>query len=76
MTLARDKNRNVRCLEALGYRVRMPELIDLIDDADRRLHPDVILLESNAAFKGLFDLLLSQTRFGVALSPMRLCPKI
>jgi predicted phage terminase large subunit-like protein len=64
VTLARDDENTARCLEALAYRVRMPELIDLIEDADRRLKPDVILLEANAAFQGLFDLLVSQTRFG------------
>jgi predicted phage terminase large subunit-like protein len=64
VALARGDDGKIRCLEALAHRVRMPELIDLIDDADRRLKPDVILLEANAAFQGLYDLLVSQTRFG------------
>ena len=36
----------------------------LIDDADRRWRPDVILFESNAAFAGIRDLLVRHARFG------------
>ncbi len=54
----------VRVLEATARRVRTPDLIDLIDAADRRWQPDVILFESNAAFAGVRDLLARRTRFG------------
>lgn len=55
---------DVRVLEAIGRRVRTPELVDLIDRFDRRWQPDVILFESNAAFAGIRDLLVRRTRFG------------
>jgi len=45
-------------------RVPTPELVHLIDDCDRRWQPDVILFESNAAFKGIKDLLTAHARFG------------
>ena len=54
----------VRCLEAVGRRVMTPELVNLIDAADRRWTPDVILFESNAAFLGIKDLLVRHARFG------------
>jgi predicted phage terminase large subunit-like protein len=54
----------VYCLEAVARRVSAPELFDLLDEADRRWRPDVILFESNAAFAGVRDLLVRQTRFG------------
>lgn len=54
----------VRVMEAVGRRVRTPELVDLIDAIDRRCRPDVILFESNAAFAGIRDLLTRRTRFG------------
>lgn len=54
----------VRVLEAVGRRVRTPELVELIDQFDRRWQPDVILFESNAAFAGIRDLLVRRTRFG------------
>ena len=36
----------------------------MIDDADQRQQPDVILFESNAAFAGIRDLLVRHARFG------------
>lgn len=51
-------------LEAVARRVAAPELVALIDDADRRWNPDVILFESNAAFAGVRDLLVRHARFG------------
>lgn len=54
----------VRCLEAIARRVSTPDLIGLIDDADRRWQPDTILFESNAAFAGIRDLLVRHARFG------------
>jgi phage terminase large subunit-like protein len=53
-----------RVLEAVARRVAAPELVELIDDTDRRWHPDVILFESNAAFAAVRDLLVRHTRFG------------
>jgi predicted phage terminase large subunit-like protein len=64
VTLARTSTNEVRCLEALARRVAAPELVQLIDDADRRWHPDVILFEANAAFGAVRDLLVRHARFG------------
>jgi phage terminase large subunit-like protein len=63
VTLGRADN-EVHCLEAAARRVSAPELLALLDDADRRWRPDVILFEANAAFAGIKDLLVRQTRFG------------
>jgi phage terminase large subunit-like protein len=63
VTLARV-GRRVHCLEAVARRVSAPELVELIDDADLRWQPDLILFESNAAFKGIKDLLTAHARFG------------
>jgi len=51
-------------LEATARRVAAPELMDMIDDCDRRWRPNEILFESNAAFLGIKDLLVRQSRFG------------
>ena len=64
VTLGQTGGNEVRCLEALARRVATPELVGLIDDADRRWKPDVILFESNAAFAGIRDLLVRHARFG------------
>jgi predicted phage terminase large subunit-like protein len=64
VTLGRTANNEIHCLEAIARRVAAPELLQLIDDADRRWQPDAILFESNAAFAGLRDLLMRQARFG------------
>ena len=64
VTLGRTGNNEIHCLEALARRVTAPELMALIDDADKRQKPDVILFESNAAFAGIRDLLVKQARFG------------
>src|SRR5947209_6582307 len=45
-------------------RVRAGEWIDWLDAVDRRLRPDAILFESNAAFAGIRDLLIRHARFG------------
>lgn len=55
---------SIHSLEAIARRVAAPELVTLIDDADRRWNPDVILFESNAAFAGIRDLLVRHSRFG------------
>ena len=49
---------SVHVLEATARRVAAPELVQLIDAADRRWNPAVILFESNAAFLGIKDLLM------------------
>src|SRR5262249_4286038 len=59
----------VHCLEAMARRVALPELVDLLDDADRRWQPDVILFESNAAFADVRDLLVRQARVGAKVKP-------
>jgi predicted phage terminase large subunit-like protein len=64
VTLARTAANEIRCLEALARRVPAPELVQLIDDADRRWRPDVILFEANAAFAAVRDLLVRHARFG------------
>ncbi|HEV3143094.1 MAG TPA: phage terminase large subunit [Gemmataceae bacterium] len=64
VTLVKGPDGRVRCLEALARRVSAPELVQLIDDAERRWQPDVILFESNAAFKGIKDLMVRHARFG------------
>jgi predicted phage terminase large subunit-like protein len=64
VTLARTADNQVRCLEALARRVAAPELVQLIDDADRRWQPDAILFEANAAFAAVRDLLVRHARFG------------
>jgi predicted phage terminase large subunit-like protein len=64
VTLARTAHNQVHCLEAIARRVAAPELVQLIDDADRRWRPDAILFESNAAFAAVRDLLVRHTRFG------------
>jgi predicted phage terminase large subunit-like protein len=62
--LGRTATNEIHCLEALARRVSTPELVGLLDDADRRHRPDVILFESNAAFAGIRDLLVRHARFG------------
>jgi predicted phage terminase large subunit-like protein len=64
VTLGRTAAGEVHCLEALARRVSTPQLVELLDDADRRWRPDVILFESNAAFAGIRDLLVRHARFG------------
>jgi predicted phage terminase large subunit-like protein len=64
VTLGRISDQRVHCLEALARRVAAPDLVALIDEADRRWQPDMILFESNAAFKGIKDLLIAHARFG------------
>jgi predicted phage terminase large subunit-like protein len=54
----------IRCLEATARRVSAPLLVELIDEAERRWRPDVILFESNAAFAGMRDLLVRHAGFG------------
>src|SRR5262249_49812595 len=64
VTLGKTKNNEIHCLEAMARRVSTPELVNLIDDADGRWQPDVILFETNAAFAGIKDLLMRHGSFG------------
>src|SRR5262245_1240353 len=64
VVLARAEENAVRCLEAVARRVSTPDLVHLIDDLDRRWEPEAILFESNAAFRGIKDLLVRHSRFG------------
>ncbi len=64
VTLARTATNEIRCLEAIARRVSAPDLVQLIDDADRRWRPDTILFEANAAFAAVRDLLMRHARFG------------
>jgi len=57
----------IRVLACTARRVPAPELVGLIDAFDRQWNPAVILFESNAAFRGLTDLLARQARFGPRL---------
>ena len=64
VALARTADNQVRCLEAIARRVSAPDLVQLIDDADRRWRPDAIVFEANAAFAAVRDLLMRHARFG------------
>src|SRR5262249_41110872 len=64
VTLGHTATNQFHCLEAIARRVSTPDLVQLIDDADRRWRPDVILFESNAAFAGIKDVLVKHARFG------------
>jgi phage terminase large subunit-like protein len=70
VALGRTATNEVHCLEATARRVSAPDLLHLLDDADRRWRPDVILFEANAAFAGIHDLLLRQARFGPRVKPV------
>ena len=58
------RDNEIRCLEATARRVSAPDLVALMDDADRRWRPDAIVFEANAAFAGIKDLLARHARFG------------
>jgi len=64
VTLGQTSDNCVHCLEAIARRVPAPDLVQLIDDADCRWQPDLILFEANSAFKGIKDLLTKHARFG------------
>ena len=61
----------IHVLEATARRVATPELVALIDDADKRWNPAIILFESNAAFAGIRDLLVRNTQFGAKQKSLR-----
>jgi predicted phage terminase large subunit-like protein len=58
------QSNEVRVLEALAYRVTMPDLVGKIAEAEARWKPSEILFESNAAFAGIRDLLVRHAKFG------------
>ncbi len=64
VTLGQTATNEIHVLEAVARRVTAPQLVELIDAADRRWQPQAILFESNAAFAGIRDLLLRHARFG------------
>jgi predicted phage terminase large subunit-like protein len=64
VVLGQTATNQIRCLEAIARRVNAPDLFRLIEDADRRWNPDVILFEANAAFKGINDLLVRFAGYG------------
>jgi len=53
----------VYCLEAVAAKVRLPELLDLMEAADHRWHVRRIAFEAVAGFRGVADLLESDKRF-------------
>jgi phage terminase large subunit-like protein len=61
----------VYCLEAAAHRVGVPDLMTLIDEADRRWQPTAIAFEENAAFRGIKDLFARHARFGPKLVGVR-----
>ncbi|MSR53760.1 MAG: hypothetical protein EXS09_10790 [Gemmataceae bacterium] len=54
----------IRCVDMKAWRVSTPDLISLIGMMDSQWHPDVILFESNAAFRGIADLMTHHASFG------------
>jgi predicted phage terminase large subunit-like protein len=64
VTLGLTTSGEVHVLEAVARRVAAPGLVALIDEADERWRPEVVLFESNAAFDGIRELLVRQARFG------------
>jgi phage terminase large subunit-like protein len=66
VVLGRTGN-DVYCLEATSHRVSTPELMTLIEDADRRWNPAKVAFESNAAFRGIKDVFARQASFGPKL---------
>jgi phage terminase large subunit-like protein len=57
----------VRVLACAARRVAAPDLVNLIDAFDREWNPATILFETNAAFRGIRDLLANRAPFGPKL---------
>jgi len=57
----------IRVVACAARRVAAPDLVQLIDQFDRQHNPGVILFETNAAFKGIKDILTRDARFGAKL---------
>src|SRR5262249_10370435 len=64
VVLGETAEHEVHCLQALAVRVPIPDLVTLIAATDRQWEPQVIVFESNAAFKGISDLLARHASFG------------
>jgi predicted phage terminase large subunit-like protein len=71
VVLVQGGDYGIRCVEAQAVRVRFPQLIERISLVERRWNPDIILLEANAAFQGLADLLTAQTAWGGKVQPVK-----
>lgn len=67
VTLGRTSDNQIHCLEASARRISAPELVQLMDAADRRWSPQAIVFESNAAFEAVRKLLVKYSRFGPKL---------
>lgn len=59
-----DRTNEIRCLDAIACRVRLPELVARIEALDRKWDPQTIVFESNAAFGAIRDLLTRHSSFG------------
>lgn len=70
VALGRLSNGTVHCLDAFARRVQASDLMKLIEDADRRWRPDMILFENVAGFAAVYDLLSKHTSFGPKLQPI------
>lgn len=70
VALGRTDSGIVHCLEAVARKVSASDLVKLVEDADRRWRPDVIVFENVAGFGAVYDLLAKHTRFGPKLQPM------
>ncbi len=57
----------IRVLASTARRVAAPDLLSLIETFDREYNPAVILFESNAAFQGIKDFLVTQAPFGAKI---------
>jgi len=64
------KNHVVYCLEAVAAKVRLPELLDLMEAADHRWRVRRIAFEAVAGFKGVADLLDGDPRFQGRVEPV------
>ncbi len=64
LVFAGRRGNTVFVMQAVGKRVSAPQLIDWIDEWNKLHEPDVILMESNAAFAGLRDVMQKHTAFG------------
>ena len=71
VTLARMSDGRVYCLEAIARRVSTPQLMQLLEEADRRWRPDLILFESNAAFKGIKDMMVCFRQWGSKIKELQ-----
>ena len=64
LVLAGRTGNTVLVVQAMGRRVSAPQLMEWIDQWNKLHKPDVILMESNAAFAGLRDVMQKHAAFG------------